>query len=619
MPDKPAEEFFYLDEDGNKQDSELHGPIINPVDFPIDEKIMAPIRARHRAAHQAKTQETLRKRHWRRVKQRTLALLQNGQSGLYRRVREEKVWNEADHPREPAGSSEGGQFAGGGSADTGKPDAGPAEGPSKPAKQSPRAFDRESAGDDQRSRGVVAIHRPTAAAAEKMRAAGNTPQTFYEFGDKAGAKSFENAITRAKAESKYGAAVYVYDANSYEKMRLFMAPDGRSGFALKGDEIVSLFKHPSSTANGVADVALELASEQGGRRLDAFDTQLPYIYADSGFVAVARLKWDETQKPDGWDKETFKEFNDGEPDVVFMVDVSSKPQSYSKKDGRYVKDYDEGVAAQQDHSRAAKDPTSASSLLKIERVTVEELYQKVPGSKEQAAEARRKLAEDVPTDATYKLPSGKWAPERAAVHRQIVEKLMTPEQIAAATPEPGEQPTLYILGGRGGSGKGWFMDARKGGTLAQAKEKALYINSDDVKSALPEYQGWNAALLHEESSYVGTAMETYARDNRLNMIVDATLKSESTTDMRIALAKAAGYKISGHYMYASPATAAERALGRFVRGNETNGNGRFVLPEYSLGSVTNETSFDKHRADMDYWEVYDNMGDKPNLHARKSK
>jgi hypothetical protein len=54
MPDKPAEEFFYLDDDGSKQDAELHATIIGPVDFSVDEKIMAPIRARHRAEYVAR-------------------------------------------------------------------------------------------------------------------------------------------------------------------------------------------------------------------------------------------------------------------------------------------------------------------------------------------------------------------------------------------------------------------------------------------------------------------------------------------------------------------------------------------------------------------------------------
>jgi hypothetical protein len=46
---QPTGEFFYLDKDGNKQDAELHNPILGAVDNPVNEKIMKPIRDRHRA------------------------------------------------------------------------------------------------------------------------------------------------------------------------------------------------------------------------------------------------------------------------------------------------------------------------------------------------------------------------------------------------------------------------------------------------------------------------------------------------------------------------------------------------------------------------------------------
>ncbi len=268
----------------------------------------------------------------------------------------------------------------------------------------------------------------------------------------------------------------------------------------------------------------------------------------------------------------------------------------------------------------AKDPTSASSLLRIDNVTVSDLHDKVKDSREQDLFARARLRTGTPTDASeaeggYKLPNGHWAPDRIPVHVKISQALMTREQVAAASPRVGEQPTLYILGGRGGSGKGWFTG--KDGTLADAAKKSVYINNDDVKEALPEYRGWNAGHLHEEASHIAEGMEKYARDNKLNVIVDATLKSKGSLEKRIAQYKAAGYKISGHYMYASPKEAATRALGRFVSGNKKNGKGRFVPPEYSLGSTTNEDTFDSQRDKMDFWEVYDNMGESPKLHSRK--
>jgi hypothetical protein len=262
----------------------------------------------------------------------------------------------------------------------------------------------------------------------------------------------------------------------------------------------------------------------------------------------------------------------------------------------------------------AKDPTSASSLLRIEKnVTVSDLHDKVPGSREQDLMARSRLRTSHETDKMYKLPNGHYAPDRLPTHRAIVNKLMPESQVAAAIPKAGQQPVLHILGGRGGSGKGWFTG--KNGTIDP--KTAVYINNDDVKEELPEYKGYNAGHVHEEASDIAEGMEKYARDNKLNVIVDATLKSGPSLAKRIETYKAAGYKIHGHYMYASPAEAATRALGRFVGGNAKNGKGRFVPPEYSLSSTTNEHTFDSHRKDMDYWEVYDNMGSSPKLHSRK--
>lgn len=179
-----------------------------------------------------------------------------------------------------------------------------------------------------------------------MKANGQTPLTFYEHGSAKGAETFRNAIQRAKASSKFGAAVTVYDADDYKAMRLFTTPDGLSGFALKGDDIVSLFKHDDSKAARFGTTSLKLATEQGGRRLDAFDTMLPDLYSASGFKAVARLKWSDQYAPDGWDKATFATFNNGEPDVVFMVHSPATAKPYVKGDGRTVSDYDEGTAEQ---------------------------------------------------------------------------------------------------------------------------------------------------------------------------------------------------------------------------------------------------------------------------------
>lgn len=129
--------------------------------------------------------------------------------------------------------------------------------------------------------------------------------------------------------------------DDYRKMRLFSTPEGDAGFALKGDDIVSVFKHPKAPYRGVTKSMLDIATAEGGRRLDAFDTVLPHIYSQSGFRAAARLPFNDQYAPEGWDREVFKDHNGGRPDVVFMA---HDPQagSYQPGDGQTIDDYDHG-------------------------------------------------------------------------------------------------------------------------------------------------------------------------------------------------------------------------------------------------------------------------------------
>ena len=141
----------------------------------------------------------------------------------------------------------------------------------------------------------------------------------------------------------HASSVYVYNDDEYASMRLFVTDDGRSGIALNDDEIVSLYAHQDSNHPGAANSMLETAVAAGGRRLDCFDTVLPAIYAKSGFVPVARLKWDDDYAPDGWNYELYQRYNGGRPDVVFMAhDPASVDSRYQRGAGRYVDTYADG-------------------------------------------------------------------------------------------------------------------------------------------------------------------------------------------------------------------------------------------------------------------------------------
>lgn len=436
----------------------------------------------------------------------------------------------------------------------------------------------DGGGGDGGSEGIESTH-------VSKPSGGFAPQTFHAL--KPGHEDkFYKAISAAKAANPHGAAVELHTAAEYNGMRTFLTPDRKAGFALDGDNIVSVFKHPDSTAKGIAKSALALATQQGGKRLDAFDTVLPNLYSAAGFRAVARLPFDEKYAPPGWNKETFAEHSGGKPDVVFMVHDPAHAAPYKAGDGAKVASYDAGVQAQKD------------ALAAIKADTVKRVIASVPGAQVSIDVAKAKLKDGVPS----KPANGVYAPEREQWHDKILYDTFTPDRIAAATPAKGEKPTAYLLGGAGGSGKSYFM--RAGNIPA---DKAIYLNSDDVKAALPGYQGWNAPLLHDESSDITNAAEKRARGRGLNVILDGTMGNMAALDKRIADYKQDGYRISGHFMRVKPETAAKRALERFVRGGP---KGRYVPPEMLLGHDATP-NFTRARGKMDSWEVYDNEGDHP--------
>jgi hypothetical protein len=161
----------------------------------------------------------------------------------------------------------------------------------------------------------------------------------------ANAEKFKQLITAAKARLAFGAAVQVYD--DYSPFRLFVTEDGTSGFAIKPDgDIISVF---SGKGNGHA--LMDLATEAGGVKLDCFDTVLPDFYAPHGFRAVSRVQWDDNEAPPNWNKAAFAKFNNGEPDVVFMVYDPEYMGSYEKTDGNRMT-YNGALRAQ---NRAVRD------------------------------------------------------------------------------------------------------------------------------------------------------------------------------------------------------------------------------------------------------------------------
>lgn len=174
--------------------------------------------------------------------------------------------------------------------------------------------------------------------------------------------TFKNAIAKAKQSlGGYGASVELKD--DYTDINLYLSQDGESGFGIKPNgDIVSVFSN-NKAEGGRSHYMLEMATAEGGRQLDCFDIYLTKIYEAHGFKPVAKMKWNDEYIPEGWNKENFKDYNNGEPaltagrrHVVFMVydpnnDIEKKKKEAEEKYGKkneipYIVDYDMGEDAQ---------------------------------------------------------------------------------------------------------------------------------------------------------------------------------------------------------------------------------------------------------------------------------
>src|SRR5262245_9446168 len=194
------------------------------------------------------------------------------------------------------------------------------------------------------------------------------------------------------------------------------------------------------------------------------------------------------------------QFLDRRGGVAFLVPRTFDPNQPRDESGKWTSGGGGGESAGSEEAKPKGSSATELYLSGQQQVDLDAVLDAHPGAREQIAKASEMLANTAPTNALvadggYMQEDGSFTPERQKVHEAILKKIFTKEAIEAATPKQGETPTLSIFGGRGGSGKGWFTSS---GLVDRSK--AIYINSDDMKEALPEYAGWNAAVLHEEAT-----------------------------------------------------------------------------------------------------------------------
>ena len=148
----------------------------------------------------------------------------------------------------------------------------------------------------------------------------------------------------------------------------------------------------------------------------------------------------------------------------------------------------------------------------------------------------------------------------------------------------------------------------------------LILDADALKEKIPEYKGWNAGEVHEESSYLMKQIKKKAMEAGLNIIIDGTMaynpKKPDKVKNEMLAAKEKGYSLEAHYMFSPIQKSCVNAMNRF-KTKKGDYSGRLVPTDILLGMQDNEKSFDSIKDVVDDWSFRDNQNFEAKLISRK--
>jgi Zeta toxin len=231
-------------------------------------------------------------------------------------------------------------------------------------------------------------------------------------------------------------------------------------------------------------------------------------------------------------------------------------------------------------------------------------------------EAAKNFKDGKDSTQVYAGPYGGYSKERSEWHSEVI------AAYESKFGPPQAKPIAIITGGLAGAGKTANLRNVPG------IDKFVQVNADDIKEAAPEYNGYNAAFLHEESDDVARAVLERAVNAKQHVVVDITMKSggdpakgfNDSLRGKIAELSKRGYEVHLMFSDVTIEESVKRAMERY--GNPKNEKGRFVPPAHIKKSVSakgsNSVNFDNFMEatklpEVAGWKLFDNMGAKPVL------
>jgi hypothetical protein len=167
--------------------------------------------------------------------------------------------------------------------------------------------------------------------------------------EKTASEVFSETAARNKQANRFGSSVDVLDADDYNNHDIIVTSSKKGQYvtlSISPDgEITSVTKSKGATRLDVS-AAFDMAISTGKvKYLNGFETILPDLYANYGFTPVARLKFDPQFQPPGWSYSTYREFNKGKPDVIFMRFDGTMGSVYDPTGFPEVQSYEDGIEA----------------------------------------------------------------------------------------------------------------------------------------------------------------------------------------------------------------------------------------------------------------------------------
>ena len=209
----------------------------------------------------------------------------------------------------------------------------------------------------------------------------------------------------------------------------------------------------------------------------------------------------------------------------------------------------------------------------------------------------------------YMDENGNLTPERAALHKQIID-----DYLAEKTPVEG-QAEMVMMGGGPASGKSSTI--KSGKVVLPDEENTVMVNPDDIKEKLPGYSQMAAetdtaaSFYHEESSMIAKQLANVSFDENYNVVYDGTGNgSENSVRKKIDNARENGYRVTANYVTVDTDEAVVRNQERYDRAVAAGENPRLVPESYVRDCHASVTDISMAMApEFDSISLYDNNGE----------